>query len=282
MNSDLENTTIKCVTEYDTLRRVILCPPKYMAIDEVINEVQKQYKDENIDTGRAMQQHTEFERLLKQHGVEVITLPASEHFPEQVFTRDIGFTIGNEVFIADPAAAIRQGEEAALKEWLTAEQIPYQSTSDQIEGGDIIVDRQTVYVGISSRTSEEAVRKLEHKLPGYTIQRLPFDESCLHLDCVFNILSPEKALIYPPAFDKQTVSELAAAYDLIEVDKDEQFSLGTNVLSIGGGTVFSLPQNKKVNTALRRHGFDVVEIDFSEIIKSGGSFRCCSMPVERA
>lgn len=282
MNSDLENTTIKCITEYDTLRRVILCPPKFMAIDEVINEVQKQYKDENIDTGRAMEQHTEFERLLKQHGVEVITLPASEHFPEQVFTRDIGFTIGNEVFVADPVAAIRQGEEAALKEWLAAEQIPYQSTSDQIEGGDIIVDRQTVYVGISSRTSEEAVRKLERKLPGYTVKRVPFDESCLHLDCVFNILSPEKALIYPPAFDKQTIRELAAAYDLIEVDKDEQFSLGTNVLSIGGGTVFSLPQNNKVNAALRRHGFDVVEIDFSEIIKSGGSFRCCSMPVERA
>ncbi|MBO1912564.1 hypothetical protein J4G37_48165, partial [Microvirga sp. 3-52] len=60
-----------------------------------------------------------------------------------------------------------------------------------------------------------------------------------------------------------------------------QFSLGTNVLSIGDKKVFSLPQNTDVNKKIRDFGFNVIEVDFSEIIKSGGSFRCCSMPVER-
>lgn len=274
-------SNIKCITEYDTLRRVILCPPEFMAIDEVINEVQKKYQEENIDKKRAMNQHAQFEKQLKEHGVEVITLPTSKKYPEQVFTRDIGFTIGNEVFIAELAADIRKGEEVTLKEWLTAEAIPYQSSTDRIEGGDIIVDRDTVYIGISSRTSIEAVRALAEKIPHHKVKQIPFDGRYLHLDCVFNILSPDKALIFPAAFDQQTLDELAISYELIEVAADEQFSLGTNVLSIGNYKVFSLPQNAQVNADLRANGFEVIEVEFSEIIKSGGSFRCCSMPVER-
>ncbi len=277
-----ETAITQCDTEYDTLRRVILCPPRFMAIEEVINDVQKKYEDENINVELAMKQHEEFERTLKEHGVEVIKLPASEQFPEQVFTRDIGFTVGDELFVSEMASEIRQGEEEVLEDWLEEEDIPFQTTTDRVEGGDVIVDRQTVYVGISSRTSEAAVRQLKHDLPDHEIVQVPFDEKYLHLDCVFNILSPEVGLIFPKALDQQTIDMLAdRKYKLIEVSEEEQFTMGTNVLSIGDKKVFSLPQNKNVNAAMRAHGFEVIEVDFSEIIKSGGSFRCCSMPVVR-
>ncbi|WOV87395.1 arginine deiminase family protein [Sporosarcina oncorhynchi] len=270
-----------CNTEYDSLKRVILCQPQYMAIEDVINDVQKKYKDENIDIDRAMKQHTEFERLLRAHGVEVIKLPTSEKFPEQVFTRDIGFTVGDEVFVAEMASDIRKGEEEALEDFLEEENIDYQTTDHRVEGGDVIVDGDNVYIGISSRTSEQAVKNIQRDLPKHNIIRVPFNEKYLHLDCVFNILSPEVALIFPEALDPEMVKTLSERYTLIEVNAKEQFSLGTNVLSIGDGKVFSQPQNKEVNKAMRAHGFEVIEIDFSEIIKSGGSFRCCSMPLER-
>lgn len=282
MNSPIENIdTTKCNTEYDTLRRVILCQPRFMAIEEVINDVQKKYEDENINVELAMKQHKEFEELLIDHGVEVIKLPSSEQFPEQVFTRDIGFTVGDEIFVAEMASDIRKGEEEALEEWLDDEDISFQTTTSRVEGGDVIVDRGTLYVGISSRTSIEAAEKLNADLPDYTIIPVPFDEKYLHLDCVFNILSPEVGLIFPKALDPEIVDMLSASYKLIEVSEEEQFTMGTNVLSIGDKKVFSLPQNKQVNAQIRAHGFEVIEVDFSEIIKSGGSFRCCSMPVNR-
>lgn len=270
-----------CNTEYDTLQRVILCQPEFMAIDEVINDVQKKYEDENINVSVAMKQHEEFEKKLIEHGVEVIKLPTSEQFPEQVFTRDIGFTVGDDVFVAEMASDIRKGEEEALEEWLDEEDIPFQTTTNRVEGGDVIVDGDTVYVGISSRTSKEAVRKLKKDLPDHTIVEVPFNEKYLHLDCVFNILSPQVGLIFPQALAAETVEMLASKYELIEVSAEEQFSMGTNVLSIGNKKVFSLPQNKNVNDSIRAHGFNVIEVDFSEIIKSGGSFRCCSMPIAR-
>lgn len=282
MSSPVEDqSTTQCNTEYETLKRVIICQPKYMAIEDVINDVQEKYKDENIDVDIAMKQHKEFEKLLREHGVEVITLPAAERFPEQVFTRDIGFTVGDEVFVAEMASDIRKGEEEALEEFLEEENIDYQTTVDRVEGGDVIVDRDKVYVGISSRTSNQAVRNLQRDLPNHHIIRIPFDEKYLHLDCVFNILSPTTALIFPEALPPEMVEMLTKTYTCIEVSKEEQFTLGTNVLSIGDGKVFSQPQNKEVNKAMRAHGFEVIEIDFSEIIKSGGSFRCCSMPLER-
>ncbi|WP_252504799.1 dimethylarginine dimethylaminohydrolase family protein [Sporosarcina sp. Marseille-Q4943] len=276
-----DKSKTKCNTEYDSLKRVILCQPKFMAIEEVINHTQKEYADENIDVELALKQHREFEKLLREHGVEVINLPSSEQFPEQVFTRDIGFTVGEEVFVAEMARDIRKGEEEALEEFLEDANIPYQTTTDRVEGGDVIVDRHKVYVGISSRTSDEAVRNLQRNLPNHNIIRIPFDEKYLHLDCVFNILSPEIGLIFPEALSADMVETLSQSYKLIEVSPEEQFTMGTNVLSIGGGKVFSLPQNEQVNTAMRAQGFEVIEVDFSEIIKSGGSFRCCSMPLER-
>ncbi|MER2088374.1 MAG: arginine deiminase family protein [Sporosarcina sp.] len=282
MNSPIEKTdTTKCNTEYDTLRRVILCQPKFMAIEEVINDVQKEYEDENINVELAMKQHKQFEELLKKHGVEVIKLPSSEKFPEQVFTRDIGFTVGDDIFVSEMASDIRKGEEEALEEWLEDEDISFQTTTDHVEGGDVIVDRGTLFVGISSRTSIEAAKKLNADLPDYSVIPVPFDEKYLHLDCVFNILSPEVGLIFPRAFDPRIVEMLSATYKLIEVSEEEQFTMGTNVLSIGDKKVFSLPQNKQVNTQMRAHGFEVIEVEFDEIIKSGGSFRCCSMPVNR-
>ncbi|GKV68493.1 hypothetical protein NCCP2716_09910 [Sporosarcina sp. NCCP-2716] len=271
----------QCRTEYDTLRRVVLCEPKYMAIEDVINDVQKQYKDENIDRSKAMEQHEEFERKLRENNVEVVKLPSSERFPEQVFTRDIGFTVGDRLFLAEMASDIRKGEEAALQNWLLQENIPFRVSESRVEGGDVIVDRNRVFVGISSRTSEEAVQQLEQSLPDHEVIRVPFNEKYLHLDCVFNVLSPETGLYFPSAFDEVTRKKLEALYDLIEVTESEQFSMGTNVLSIGEGRLFSLPQNPEVNAAMRQKGFDVIEVDFSEIIKSGGSFRCCSMPVVR-
>lgn len=209
-------------------------------------------------------------------------LPPGRTKPEQVFTRDIGFTIGNRLFISEMASDIRQGEETVLRKWLFNNGLPSKKLSNhEIEGGDVIIDGQKVFVGISSRTSEAAVDSLKEQLSGYDVYPIPFNEKYLHLDCVFNILSPTEALIFPEALDESTIQLLQEMYNTIEVNEEEQFTMGTNVLSIGHKRVFSLPMNVKVNHQLKERGYSVIEVDFSEIIKSGGSFRCCTLPIKR-
>lgn len=284
MSSEVKDpVNARCLSEYAELKRVVLCPPRYMEIKEVINDIQKEYAKENIDVEYAMEQHANFVKALNAHGVETILLEPSKQFPEQVFTRDIGFIIDDQVFISEMASTVRQGEERELQNWLAANNIPFHTISGtNAEGGDVMIDGNTVFIGISSRTSSAAARHLKAYLPNYEIIEIPLSHKYLHLDCVFNILSPQEALIFPEALSTESINLLAERYQLIHVEAAEQFTLGTNVLSIGNKHVFSLPQNKQVNQKLREYGFSVIEVDLSEIIKSGGSFRCCTMPIFRA
>ncbi|TWT24868.1 dimethylarginine dimethylaminohydrolase family protein [Planomicrobium sp. CPCC 101110] len=277
-----ESSTERCENEYAALRRAVLCPPRFMEIKEVINDVQESYKDENIDIEKAMVQHAAFVDALQRNGVDTLLIKPVPKFPEQVFTRDIGFTIGETVFLGSMASEIRQGEEENLKHLLEDRRIPFERLSGTpMEGGDVLLDHNKIFVGISSRTSEQAIQELQQKLPNHHVLPIPFNEKYLHLDCVFNILSPTEALIFPEALSSKTINQLSEHYDLIRVNREEQFSLGVNVLSIGDKRVFSQPQNVGVNRQLASRGYQVIEVDFSEIIKSGGAFRCCTMPLVR-
>ena len=271
-----------CTSEYGDLKKVIVCSPTHMSISEVINETQKHYVNDNIDETIALKQHRNFVNAMLANGIEVYSLPPSEQYPEQVFTRDIGFTLGETIFVSHMGSTIRSGEEDVLKSWLDERNSSYKPLSgNSVEGGDVIIDRDTVYVGISGRTSPEGLNNIKKALRDHQVVPIPIEKSYLHLDCVFNVISPTEALIFSPALRKAEIDLLSQRYELIEVNKEEQFTMGTNVLSIGNKKIFSLPCNKNVNKQLRKRGYEVIEVDISEIIKSGGSFRCCTLPLLR-
>ncbi|WP_404450333.1 dimethylarginine dimethylaminohydrolase family protein [Sutcliffiella horikoshii] len=282
METISRKTRHACSNEFDKLKKVIVCPPTYMSIKEIINETQKHFAEENIDETLATKQHRNFVQAMLTNGVDVYSLPPSEQYPEQVFTRDIGFTLGDTVFISRMGSDIRSGEEDILKSWLDDHHSSYTPLADySVEGGDVIIDRDIVFIGISGRTNPKSLEYINQTLSDYTVYPIPIDKSYLHLDCVFNVISPTEALVFSPALREEELTFLSKRYELIEVTKEEQFTMGTNVLSIGNKKIFSLPCNKNVNQQLRFRGFDVVEVDISEIIKSGGSFRCCTLPLLR-
>lgn len=283
MKSEKVYKTPQCMSEYDDLQEVLLCSPIYMEIKQIINETQKHFARENISQIKALTQHKQFIQTLKNHHVQPVLLPANERFPEQVFTRDIGFTIGQTLFVSNMAAPVRQGEEHCLIEWAQTKGWTTITLDDgTIEGGDVLVDQTRVFVGISKRTNLAAIQQLKKELPNHDIIPIHLPSHILHLDCVMNILSHHEILIYPKAFTEKDIHMLTKHYDLIEISEQEQFTLGPNVLSIGQKKVISLAINQETNAALTARGYTVIEVDFSEIIKSGGSFRCCTLPIRRS
>ncbi|OEH53564.1 hypothetical protein AQ616_13805 [Oceanobacillus sp. E9] len=275
-------SNVYCKNEYDSLHKVITVSPKYMKIKEIINETQSHYADDNIDIQKATTQHHAFINTLKKVGSEVIQLEVDPKLNEQVFTRDIGFVVGDHLFVSHMQREIRKKESIVLKEWLHEEGIPFTSVkSASIEGGDVIVDNEDIWIGQSERTSETAIAELISYLPNNKVHTIPLREDILHLDCIFNVLENGYALIYKDGMDSQSYQIIQQKYKLIEVTEKEQFHMAPNVLSIGNSKIISLPENKRVNNELTKAGFDVIEVDFSEIIKSGGSFRCCTLPISR-
>ena len=121
-------------------------------------------------------------KALRNAGVEVIKLTPSKDHPEQVFTRDIGFTLGNHLFISEMANPIRQGEEKVLAEWMKEHEISYKKLSEHsIEGGDVIVDGNRVFIGISDRTSKTLLKIYKKNYQILILFRLSFNPKYLHL-----------------------------------------------------------------------------------------------------
>ncbi|WP_416147425.1 dimethylarginine dimethylaminohydrolase family protein [Salipaludibacillus sp. HK11] len=253
-----------------------------MSIHGQINETQKHYNTNEFSNKLALNQHQNLVDTLTKHDIEVIILNNQPNFPEQVFTRDIGFTIGESFFIANMAHEARRGEENILTEWLKGEGLTkFSLINDIIEGGDVIVHGYQLYVGLSQRVNQQAIGQIKELLPKYEVIAIPFSNKYLHLDCVFNIISPTEALYFQPAFNQNEIARLANQFDLIPINTEEQFTLATNVLSLGERKILSLPINRQTNQQLLNRGYDVIEVDISEIIKSGGSFRCCTLPLLR-
>ncbi len=282
LNSPLvPNSKTHCANEYGKLKKVVVVSPENMQINEIINETQKHFLNDNINIDKAVLQHKQFVDTLEKNGSEVIHLPASPEYNEQVFTRDIGFTIHDQFFVASMNTEVRRGEVETLKTWLKEGEIPYRELLHSIEGGDVLVDEENIWIGVSGRTNQLAIQSLRNQLPQYTVHEMPLREDILHLDCVFTIISSDWALVYPPAFSKEDLKTIKRHYHTITVTDREQFQMGPNVLAIGDGKIISLIQNEALNERIRAEGFQVIELDLSEIIKSGGSFRCCTLPLIR-
>ncbi len=272
-----------CDHEYTLLKEVIMCPPTFFDIKEVINQVQRAHLNEPIDQDKAKSQFYNVVDKLEEHGVQVLLLTPNRRFTDQIFTRDIGFVLGRSFQIAHMKEPVRQGEEKWLETWLKENKIPYfERPESPIEGGDVLIHGNQLWIGKSDRTSSAAIDSLQKRFPAFQIHVISYPSKYLHLDCILSILSEKEAIIYPPAFSSQSFELIKQNWpNLIIVTEEEQFGLAANVFSIGNKKVFSQPQFPRLNEQLRCHGYFVEEIDISEIVKSGGAFRCITLPLVR-
>jgi N-dimethylarginine dimethylaminohydrolase len=113
------------------------------------------------------------------------------------------------------------------------------------------------------------------------VRPLALTAQSVHLDLVFNILPGEAALVYPPAFGAAALEELGRQYDLIEVNSFEQLLLGTNLLALSPRQVVVDARQRRLQSLLRDRGLEVLALEYSEVIKLGGSFRCSTFPLVR-
>jgi N-dimethylarginine dimethylaminohydrolase len=281
-------------SETARLRSVIVgYPDNFLQVDaEIINETQRRFYDgPDAPTAEAVtEQLNGFIKELVARDVEVLQPHPLPYVPDQMMTRDIGVVIGDTFVVTTMAARSRRHEWRGYAHLF--ERFPEHVTvlfgpEDLVlEGGDIIVDRGKVFVGIGQRTTLAGAAWLMQLVPDYEIvpinlRGLHHGEDVLHLDCSFLPVGNGYALIYPGGM-RDVPAAVRDTYELIEVTRDEQGMLGTNVLSVDSSTVISQPTSERINAEMRSRGIDVVEVPYSEPPKTGGSFRCCTLPLHRA
>ena len=87
------------------------------------------------------------------------------------------------------------------------------------------------------------------------------------------------ALIYQHGIKK--IPDEMLRYSWLKITREEQKKLGANVLSLSPEKVISRHNANRINSELKRIGVEVIELKFDEAPKTGGSFRCCGLPLER-
>jgi N-dimethylarginine dimethylaminohydrolase len=281
-------------SETAPLRSVIVgYPDNFMQVDaEIINETQRQWYDgPHAPTPEAVtEQLNGFIAVLRDHGVEVLQPHALPYIPDQMMTRDIGVVIGDTFVVTTMAAKSRRhewrGYAHLFERFPEHVKVLFGPEDLVLEGGDIIVDRGKVFVGIGQRTTLAGAAWLMQLVPDYEIvpvylNGLDEGEDVLHLDCSFLPVGDGHALIYRDGI-RDVPAALRETYDLIEVTRDEQQMLGTNVLSLSPDCVVSRLASTRINAEMRDRGIDVIELPYSEPPKTGGSFRCSTLPLHRS
>lgn len=226
-----------------------------------------------------------FMSALKSRGVEIVLATPRADCTNQLNTRDVAFVIGNKFIVSPMKEKERQNEHLALDAFISSlesNDIVLRPEYGIIEGGDIVLGQSKIYVGISQRTNSMGLKWLmENFSDNYEIVPVYLQDNFLHLDVVFNILSSDTSLIFADGIKPNSLEIIRSSFKTIETYADEQINLPTNVFSIDENTVIADPRNKKTNKRIQAAGKEVVEIDFSEISKIGGSFRCSTCPINR-
>lgn len=272
--------------EYGTLRKVLMASVETFRIHEPINGTQKfYYKNDPPKLERLIAQQKEYITVLKNNNVEILFAEKREDSTNQINTRDVAFVIGNSFIVSPMKEKIRQNEHLGLNSIIRlfdSNDSVLRPQKGVIEGGDIVLSDNAIYVGISQRTNLLGVDWLKCAFGDiYKIVPIYLNDGYLHLDVVFNILSNGVALVCKEGIKQESFKVIDKNFNVIFTDYNEQINLPTNVFSINPKLVVVDPRNKCTNNNIYRSGLDIVEVDFSEISKIGGSFRCSTCPLVR-
>ena len=241
--------------------------------------------------------------VLKKYDVQVYRPELIENY-NQIFTRDIAFVIDDK-FIKSNILPEREQEITAIQyviDQIDKDKVIRLPEDAHVEGGDVMVHNEYILIGTyygedypdlkTARTNMKAVDQLRQLFPQKTVKSFNLKksntnprENALHLDCCFQPVGKDKAIIYKGGFlieeEYQWLVDLFGKQNVFEITKEEMYNMFSNIFSISEEVVISERNFTRLNTWLRSHGMVVEEVPYAEIAKQEGLLRCSTLPLIR-
>ncbi len=267
--------------------RVLMTTPTYFRVEYVINP----HMEGNVGTVDPERARAQWEALRDTYdglGVEVRVLEGVEGLPDMVFCANQTLpyrTPGGErgVVLSRMHAPQRKPEVEHYARFFEAEGYEVHGLDPDLPGdfegmGDALwhPGRYLLWGGYGYRTDREVYTRFAEKL-GIPILALSLtDPDFYHLDTCLCPLDEHTALVYPGAFDEEGLDLIRHHFErVIEAPEDEARTLfACNAHAPDGRHVIIQRGCTATNEALRDAGFEVVEVDTDEFLKSGGSVFC--------
>ena len=241
--------------------------------------------------------------ILKKYNVNVYR-PKNIKGLNQIFSRDIAFVIENKIVLPN-IIKDRSKELDALGyiinkiDNINKIKMP---KGARVEGGDVILCNDYIFVGYSesndfekyqvSRTNRDGLNFLEKTFPHKKVRGFELIKSdnearknVLHLDCCFQPIGKKMAILFKEGFKNNKDVNFLINYfgleNIINVNGDEMYNMYPNLFSISENIIISDRRFISLNCELRKRDFIVEEVDYTEIAKMSGLFRCSTLPLNR-
>lgn len=270
--------------------RVLLTTPDYFQVRYVINP-HMEGNIGDVDPETALQQWDVLRNTYDRLGFEVHVLKGREDLPDMVFcaNQTLPYTTpGGDrgAIVSRMHAEQRKPEVDAYAEFFENRDYEVQTLDADLPGdfegmGDAIwhPGRYLLWGAYGYRTDKEVYRRFAIKLgfPVLSLQLL--DPDFYHLDTCLTPLDEDTAMFVPTAFDKEGIEQLETQFHrLIDVPEDEARSLlACNAHCPDAQHVIIQSGCEETSKRIEKAGYEVVEVDTSEFLKSGGSVYCMKL-----
>ncbi|MFF8910863.1 dimethylargininase [Streptomyces olivaceoviridis] len=260
-----------------TRRRLLMCRPRHYDVTYSINPWMNPGRD--TDTMLAVRQWEQLRDLYLELGHSVEEIKPVEGLPDMVFAANGATVVDGRVFGARFRHAERTAEGPAYLRWF--EERGYQDVlwPEHInEGeGDLLTVGRRILAGTGFRTDIRAHAEAQEFF-GLPVTSLTLvNPRHYHLDTALAVLSDDEIMYYPDAFTPGSQAVLRALFPHAVIATAQDAAVfGLNAFSDGRHVL--LPTAAKgLQAQLRARGFEPIGVELTELLKAGGSVKCCTL-----
>lgn len=274
--------------ETDKLTDVLLGSPgslKHLATSSLSR---KHLRENPADIDVARKQHQELVSAYKHFGVNVHMVGPEPELPMQVYTRDSSVMTPYGAIITAMSQWWRRGENYAAVRNYQKLGIPIYDmvTAGTFEGGDFnVIEEGTLLIGCGGeRTQEQAADQIASwfRNEGWEVRTAYFDPYYVHIDLMIVPIAEKLTAVCLACTEPALVQWLKdKGHEIIDVPFADTMDLGCNFMSLGNDRVILPKSSQYLSGQLKARGFEVAEIDMSEISKTGGGIHCMAQALRR-
>ena len=230
---------------------------------------------QEIDVDKAIAQHQRYKQALANLGLRVISMRSESDLPDGVFVEDAAVALEEVAVITTMGSPEREKEvESFAKAMSYFRPLRYLRKPAKLEGGDVLRVERTLYVGLSSRSDHLGIEQLSAAVKPFGYSVVPVRVlSCLHLKTGCCYLGDNTILANTSWIDTAPLRD----FRIIGVHADEPWA--SNVLRVSD-TILASSRFPKTIAILEKEGYNVSQIDISELMKAEAGLTCLSVIFE--
>ncbi|MER6916877.1 dimethylargininase [Streptomyces sp. NPDC000594] len=262
-----------------TPRHYLMCRPDHFEVAYAINPWMTAGKP--VDSELTLLQWESLRDLYLALGHRVDVIEPLPGLPDMVFAANGATVIDGRVLGARFRHTERADEAPAHLDWYRS--AGYRSIRVPVyvnEGeGDFAVTDSWILAGRGFRCTPEGHQEAQEFFGRPVISLELADPRYYHLDVALAVLDGDEVMYYPEAFTPGSRRVLARLFpDALLVGRADAEVMGLNAVSDGRNVI--LPETARTLAAqLTERGYHPIGVDLSELLKGGGSVKCCTQEI---